>query len=172
MQLVIQLKWKINEGALADIFLEPCTRNVYKLFLNGAHPRNQAQFLDCQFDGVRRLVFNDECRAYQIAAATEVLATQIPRFYGRTPIRAVVDGESVCSRFYLLDSCYCLEWITGAATKLHPIDELSERHLADIERRFHEAGILYTRDASIFNRSDPQQLKLIDFAMKHHEFEL
>jgi hypothetical protein len=76
-------------GGFADLFLDPAERKAFKLFKNHKHP-NVCPERGTKEDDLRRLMFEAEKQAYEIATADEHLKTYSPVFYGARNVSRVV----------------------------------------------------------------------------------
>jgi hypothetical protein len=152
----------INQGAFSDIFKLNSENFVYKLFISQYHPKvefdKEREKVEDQF---RRLVFESEKKAYEIATVSQELSQYIPKYFGNVIIDKVWDlNENDISKCYLLDCCYKIEFIHGQKEDINP----NIPHVERIISLFHSNGIGYTEDSAAFYQDDESKIKLIDFA--------
>jgi hypothetical protein len=132
-ELVIKQVVSIPSGGFADVFLAPAERKVFKLFKNHKHPGVPPERGVIE-DELRRLVFEAERRAYEIASADEDLKKFIPVFYGSPKVSHVValNGQDITHQ-YLLDCCLELEQLEGECDKFENVRNRFEH----VEALFH-----------------------------------
>ena len=161
-QVVINQVLAFPPGGFAGVFLAPAERKVFKLFKNYKHPDVSPERGVIE-DELRRLVFEAERRAYEIASADEELQQFIPVFYGSPKVSRVValDGQDITNH-YLLDCCLELQQLEGECVKFESI----RCRFEPVEALFHRAGIRYTKDMSAFLEANGNGIKLIDFAIR------
>ena len=74
------------------------------------------------------------------------------------------------SNQYMLNWCYAMEHVRGAAIKLGAIPKDSRpEHIKRALNAFCQAGIHHLTDASVFSPDDPVNFKFIDFAIEEFE---
>lgn len=165
--MILRLSDKRSEGSYSHIFVVPGSNRAYKLFLNKQAPNPNPTAI--RNEERRQLVFEDEVKAYGLACSAPELKGHVPEFFGPQAVSNVLDNacNSIASR-YVLDRCYSMEWVDG------PVDKLNQQkyrhpYLEALEKRFQNAGIWYTRDASVINAQDEQRAVLIDFGTSAFE---
>lgn len=146
----------------ADLFLDPAERKAFKLFKNHKHP-NVCPERGTKEDDLRRLMFEAEKQAYEIATADEHLKTYSPVFYGARNVSRVValNGRDITEQ-YLLECCLELEMLEGKDVKFENVRNRFEQ----VEKLFNRAGIRHTKDMSAFVNVNRSDIKLIDFAVR------
>jgi hypothetical protein len=169
-ELILHRANKRSGGAYSDVFRNPETNRAYKLFLNIPPPVPGSPTAKRNAE-IRRQVFADECEAYRLANGVMDLASHLPEFFGETVVADVLDqcGLSIAQN-YFLDCCYSMAWVEGPVEKLYDC-KAEFPHLEVLERKFNQAGINYTRDASIIRPEDEQRAVLIDFGTRAFELE-
>jgi hypothetical protein len=169
--MILRIEDKFNAGAYADVFLAPGEMLAYKLFASGQHPTNVRQSLTRPQDAERRHnTFLSECEAYRRAGQHPYLRNHIARFADRCVIQDVTDCARSVADHYMLDHCYAMEYIEGAARKIGEYPNGSRpEHVQKALNAFYEAGICHLTDASVFLPDDPDKFKFIDFAIQEFE---
>jgi hypothetical protein len=145
------------KGAYALVFLDKQQGRVHKLFKTSAWDNTVS-------DADRKRTFGYELEAYKIAASDETLRNYIPRFHGQLQVTKVIDtdGTDISGRFFL-DHCYCLDLIQGPETKIGAVMG-GIAHIERMVKEFHERGVMYLEDASVFFAADEAKTKVIDIA--------
>ncbi len=169
--MILRMEDKFDFGAYADIFRAPGEMLAYKLFLSGQHPTNVSQRLTRPEDAHRRSnTFLSECEAYRRAGQHPYLRDHIARFADRYVIQDVTDCARSVAHHYMLDHCYAMEYIKGAARKIGEYPKGSRpENIQKALNSFYEAGICYLEDASVFFPDDPHNFIFIDFAIQEFE---
>ncbi|MEI6196543.1 MAG: hypothetical protein WCS42_19655 [Verrucomicrobiota bacterium] len=87
------------------------------------------------------------------------------KFFGTSQISLVWDeqGRDVTSN-YLTDCCIVLERLTGIDRKLSTVKSQFD-YLGMFSALLAEAGVRFTLDANVFSHENPEQFKIIDFAI-------
>jgi hypothetical protein len=110
-------------------------------------------------------VYESQCQAFDIASRDSWLKRHVPIFYGACPIEKVFDKDGTnISAQYLLDCCYATELLSGCDVGV-PEAILNHPHIAEAATIFNNRGIR-TRDASVFDCTDPDNFKIIDIEME------
>jgi hypothetical protein len=169
-QLVLHLAERRDRGAHAHIFHVVATNRAYKLFLS-VRPIRPGSSIAEQNEEARRKMFEDECIAYELASGSADLVRHVPQFFGAKVVSDVLnDSRSSVADEYVLDRCYCMQWVEGPVAKLYA-KKGALPYLEALERKFQDAGIKYTRDASVINSYDEQNVVFIDFGTQEFELE-
>lgn len=146
---------RIGSGAAGDVFnVDGVACKVFRVFAV-AHPERP----------IVEATFESEIGAYKRIETDPWLQTHTANYYGTTTVDDVLDenDKSVKDR-YALDCCYQIESLAGDETKLLRLLKMNA-HLQEAHRRFLQAGI-DLNDASVFNGTDPEQFKFIDFKLR------
>ena len=151
---------RIGGGVDADVFA--VGDRAYKLFRSGPEipPRRTKEG--------RRLVFECQYKAFQLAAVDSFLGLHIAEFHGVQILDDVIDGDgNSLQTSYLLDCCYAVELFGSTAIEIKATDERvqGDEHIERARQRFQELGIA-TLDSSVFRYDDPVRFKFIDIEMK------
>jgi len=102
-QLILHLAERKDSGAHAHIFHVASTNRAYKLFLN-VRPISPSSIAE-RNEEARRKMFEDECKAYELAIGSLDLARRVPRFFGAKVVSDVLnDSGSSSVRSRMLES--------------------------------------------------------------------
>ncbi len=161
-ELVLTQTAGFHRGAFADVFFFSNEKRVFKLFKNHKHPDVPAERGHAE-DELRRLVFESEKQAYEIATVKKELRMFVPDYYGGCTVTRVgaQDGRNITG-LYLLDCCLELQKLEGSCVKFESV----RNRFGYVETLFQQAGINHTKDMSAFLGSDGIGIRLIDFAMQ------
>lgn len=159
----------VTSGAYADVFIDVQTAKVYKAFISepagGMRDTPKATL-----DAIRSENFKTQVDAYNIVASDEFLASHTPQFLGLAAVASVHDAaKRDVSVEYLLPCCYIVECLEGKDEKLNPRADDAPDHIKVFVQRCTGLGIGYLHDASVFNRSDAQRFRVIDFGTREIE---
>ena len=155
---------KLGEGVYSVVY--EVEGRAFKLF------KRYPQFPPRQTEEGRRLTFQHQCQAYELASGDPFLQHHIGTYYGRAIIDDVIDedGSSV-KESYLLDCCYVLEVMRGVETKTASALRLGEiehfDHIRQATDKFASIGIVFL-DSSVFDAADPVRYKFIDFELPYY----
>lgn len=169
----LQLTKHFREGAFGRVEFNHQTNRALKLFF--AKDTSQFEFKDRQWENdIRKMVFNDEVCAYEIANSCPDLLPYVPNFFCKRSFSSITSesGQDV-SHLYLLDCCYEIEFINGTFKKLSnlTLHGTPEQEVAQITALFKAAGINHTIDADATTSDDLQKIeKIIDFSMRDTYF--
>ena len=154
-------------GFFSSVFMDYPNGVAHKLFKGHCHPSISREGRQVR-DGVRRLVFQDEIKAYEIASRSPILRRYVPEFFGVVRVDGVSDASgNDLSHLYLLDCCYSMELIEGDAIDFDP----SKPDVDEIVREFAAEGIEILGDSSCFVDDGPPRMKIIDFRTRDILFE-
>ncbi len=156
----------VTSGAYADVFMDQQRAKAYKLFISEPEG-GLCQTPKATLDAIRRDNFNTQIEAYRIAGSDAFLAAHTPQFLGFAEVASVHDatGQDV-SHEYHIPCCYILQKLEGRDEKLDPRADDAPDHIKSFVKRCKALGITYVHDASVFDRSDPERFKVIDFATR------
>ena len=155
---------RLGEGVYAIVY--EVEGRAFKLF------KRYPQFPPKQPEEGRRLTFQHQCQAYEIASSDPILKNHIATYYGRAIIDDVIDEDGGSAKeSYLPDCCYVVEVMRGVETKTASALRLGEieqvDHIRQATDKFASIGIVFL-DSSVFDAADPVRYKFIDFELPYY----
>ncbi len=167
------LKFKTIVGGSSVVFINETDKKAYKLFKSILHSDKKATGEVETYGGISvsndyfTKIFKTEIDAYESIQNSDLLKKFTPAFFGKITIKKVSDGEIDISDQFLLDCCYCLEYVPGANQKLGWFDNSCFSTMygidySEIEKEFYKLGVNFLIDAQIIYSE--KRLTIIDFA--------
>ena len=154
---VLHTQQLLTQGQTAGVFLSADGDRVYKLFKFLGPGRSEQRL---------RAVFAAERQAYQVLTQHPQLRDHAPRLFGTPRIDAVLNNRSDASHGFLLDCCLELERVQGGSIPVFAVEPPHRLRVLMLLKRFEKAGIDYVLDAEVFDWQRPDEMKLVDFAVR------
>ena len=163
--MALRMQHRIGGGAYSDVFRDPESGRVYKLFKRRLLNVQLGEDHGEHEPALRRSVFNAERDAYGIAMGIPAIRPFVPTFHGVIGIDQAIDlSDGDISDRYLLDCCYVLDLVDGEPVDLTHNLVAQHDHLHDVIAAFEANGINHWADGSVFHPDVPARTRIIDFA--------
>jgi hypothetical protein len=158
--LHLNMKSLIGHGGNSCVFADSTGQWVFKLFKSSKHTdfRN-----DPMPDWMLHQLYASELEAYTLVSKHPDLVAHVPSFGGPMSVASVTNtaGGDITSMF-LADCCLKLGRIEGQEAKLNSLVD-QHVHLSEFSNRLRQVDVLFDRDASVFEPSDPSKFVVFDF---------
>ncbi|ABG60188.1 hypothetical protein [Cytophaga hutchinsonii] len=167
-------KFKIAQGAFADVFIDLHSRTAFKLFKSYKHPdlngTGKEEIGETKTNAYRRKVFDTEIKAYNSIQASSLLKQFTPKYHGTLKVKVLDNCGKDISFQYLRRCCYKMDFIEGENEKIDLLDDkiikiLEKKigfNLDVIKEAFIDMAVIYTSDSSVIYNEN--EFKIIDFA--------
>jgi hypothetical protein len=164
--LVLSMKNRIGSGAFSVVVRHPDDGTVYKLFREREENDLLNDNLGDHEPALRRKAFESEVAAYGIAMNNDAVRSLVPTFHGKVVVDHVLDVyDGDISNLFLLECCYVIDFVEGAAVKFTQELASKHAHLHAATEELNAIGIRYWHDGSVFHPANPELTKIIDFAL-------